>query len=108
MRELLPKYLKLTGKLYTNTYPQMLKKIAGWLHLWLGFASGLVLVLSLLPASIFVFQVELTNWWYHDQIFADTVKDKPMPVSVLLKQAQAAFGKDQPVGGIQISNDGSR
>lgn len=108
MRGLLPGCLKLTGKRCISISHQMFKKVAGKIHLWLGFASGLVLVLSLLPAAIFVFQAELTTWWYHDTVYADTVKTKTIPVSVLLKQAQAASGKDEPLSGIQLSNNANR
>lgn len=83
----------------------MFKKIAAMLHLWLGFIAGLVLVLSLVPASIFVFDKELTNWWYHQQIFVDVQKAQALPVSVLIPKAQAALGAQQPITGIELTNN---
>ena len=37
------------------------KKTSGWLHLWLGIASGLVVLIVSLTGAIYEFQPELTK-----------------------------------------------
>jgi uncharacterized iron-regulated membrane protein len=66
------------------------KKIFGKIHLWLGLTSGLIVFISILPASIFVWDKELTNWWYADYIYIEP-KDTILPLSELLQIAQNEF-----------------
>lgn len=53
------------------------KKLTGTLHLWLGLGLGLVVLLSYLPAAVYVFEPELTDWYYAGQVF---VKPETRPV----------------------------
>jgi uncharacterized iron-regulated membrane protein len=64
------------------------KKLAGVLHLWLGLASGLVIVIVALTGALYSFQPELSEAFYsylhvqpEDRAFA--------PVSTLKAQAEA-------------------
>lgn len=66
------------------------KKLIGKLHLWLGLACGLIVFISIFPASIFVWDKELTNWWYSDYIYVEP-KETRLPLSELLKIAQNKF-----------------
>ncbi|PTS95362.1 hypothetical protein DBR11_21495 [Pedobacter sp. HMWF019] len=84
------------------------KKVAHKIHLWLGFTAGLVLVINLLPASIFAFNKELQEWWYHSQVYADEVKATRLPVSKLRENAQTALGTSGHISGLQIINDANK
>jgi len=80
------------------------KKTASFSHLWLGLLSGLVVFISLTAASVFVWQEELTNWYYHDAVYVKAVGGHKKPVSELLNAARRVV-KDGPVGYVSISND---
>jgi uncharacterized iron-regulated membrane protein len=67
-----------------------LKKLFGKIHLWLGLTSGLIVFISIIPASIFVWDKELTNWWYADYIYVEP-KETKIPISELLQIAQNEF-----------------
>ncbi|MEO3408429.1 PepSY-associated TM helix domain-containing protein [Mucilaginibacter sp. CAU 1740] len=68
-------------------------------------------VLSLAPASIFVFEKELTDWYYHDLVYINhpfaTGKEK-QPVSAIRVIAQRSLGTKKPVNEILISKDDRR
>lgn len=66
------------------------KKLAGLLHLWLGLGLGLVVLLSYLPAALYVFEAELTDWYYAEQVFVKPRTGPVRPVSQLWNAAQRA------------------
>ena len=68
-----------------------LKKVLGWLHLWLGLAAGLVVVISMLGATVYVWADELRDWWYSDLIYHEASYDSPhLPPSRLFAAVKAA------------------
>jgi uncharacterized iron-regulated membrane protein len=71
-----------------------IRKIFGKVHLWLGLTSGLIVFISILPASIFVWDEELTNWWYADYVYVEP-KETKLPLSELLQIAQNEFPKKE-------------
>ncbi len=86
----------------------MLKKAIGKIHLWLGLGSGMVIMLSMIGASIFVWQEELTDWYYADIIFNEEYPDqKILPQSMLHARVSAAYpGKE--FNFLLIENDPNR
>jgi uncharacterized iron-regulated membrane protein len=75
-----------------------LKKFIGWLHLWLGLISGIVVFIVSITGCIFVFQKEVTELTQHDKLFVTPPAGMQVqPLSVLQSKAQAALGKDYPV-----------
>jgi uncharacterized iron-regulated membrane protein len=70
----------------------LLRKIVGKIHLWLGLTSGLIVFISILPASIFVWDKELTNWWYSDLVYVEPKQEK-IPLSELYQIAKNKFPK---------------
>ena len=66
------------------------KKAFGKIHLWLGFAAGLVVFVSLLAASVFVWEKELNEWYHHDKIFVAQVKAHVLPFDSLAATAKKA------------------
>jgi uncharacterized iron-regulated membrane protein len=67
-----------------------IKKLVGKIHLWLGFICGLVVVTSMLAASVFVWEEELVDWYHHDLVFVDKVTETRLPVDELLHIARQA------------------
>ncbi|MFB9080287.1 PepSY-associated TM helix domain-containing protein [Flavobacterium procerum] len=79
-----------------------MRKIFNKIHLWLGLASGLVVFISMLAASIFVWDEELSLWYHQDKYFVPEVKSETLPLDSLMhivKQKYAA------VDYVEISNN---
>ena len=74
-----------------KTAKQKIKKVFGWLHLWIGLVSGLVVLVSMLGATVFVWEEELTNWYYKDLVYADEVGDTILPPSQLYASVKKAY-----------------
>jgi uncharacterized iron-regulated membrane protein len=82
-----------------KTKKSRFRRISDWLHLWLGLAAGLIVFIVAITGCIYVFQVEINEALYHDQIFIQAPKNKPtLPLSVLQKNAEKALGKGKKIG----------
>jgi uncharacterized iron-regulated membrane protein len=70
----------------------MMKKIIGWLHLWLGISSGLVVMIVALTGSLLVFEDELEHLFqpslYYVQVPAQAEK---LPLSVLAADVKKSY-----------------
>lgn len=69
----------------------MFKKINAWLHLWLGLASGIVVVILSITGCILVFEHEiksLTSPWLHAERPANA---RMLPPSALHRSVQKVF-----------------
>lgn len=75
------------------------KKLIGKLHLWLGLASGLVVLVVSLTGCLYVFQRELFEVAHHGALFVapPPAGTKPLPYSVVYQKAVAALGPGAPV-----------
>lgn len=84
-----------------------LKYWIGQVHLWLGLASGLVVLIVSLTGCIFVFQQEIDEAIHHDRYF---VKPAPatIPLTTLKATAQTALGADRPIAYITTYRDPNR
>lgn len=69
-------------------------------HLWLGLASGLVVLIVSLTGCLFVFQKEVSEFLYRDAYFVRPVAGPVLPVSVLQQRAQHVLGAGLPVDNI--------
>lgn len=67
-----------------------MKKIAGQLHLWLGLASGLVVLVVALSGSILVFEKEIDEWVNRDFYFSTVPENggSRLPLDSLLNNAK--------------------
>jgi uncharacterized iron-regulated membrane protein len=72
----------------------------GQLHLWLGLASGLVVLIVSITGCLFVFQKEISETVGREKYFVNPGNEAVLPVSVLLQKAQAALGTGMPVNNI--------
>lgn len=82
------------------------KKLVGKIHLWLGFIAGLVVVVSMTAAAIFVWDEELTDWYYADDVFVEKQTDA-RPVSELFAAAKQAL-PGMNIYSVEVLNDPSR
>lgn len=80
------------------------RKIVGKLHLWLGLASGLVVLVSMLAAAVFVWDEELTEWYYGNYVFVQPEKSTVQPMALLLENARKAV-PGKVVSGVAIEHD---
>lgn len=85
-----------------------LKKIASFLHLWLGLAVGSVVVASFLPATLFVWEKELTDLYYKDYVFVEPNGKQPESLTKLLEAARKTIPSNQALEDVQISSDPRR
>ncbi|MEM9884307.1 MAG: PepSY-associated TM helix domain-containing protein [Bacteroidota bacterium] len=86
---------------------KIVKKVFGWLHLWLGLISGIIVFISMLGASVFVWEEELTNWWYKDYIYVPEVQAEVLSPSTIFEKMNAAY-PDQSFTSIQVRDDASK
>lgn len=69
-----------------------LKKLIGWLHLWLGLAAGLVILTAALTGSLLVFEDELENIIFKERHIVEP-DSKRLSADELVKIAQETFPK---------------
>jgi uncharacterized iron-regulated membrane protein len=77
-----------------------LKYWIGQLHLWLGLASGLVVLIVSLTGCLFVFQQEISEVLHKEWFFVKPSSDGPLALSILEEKAQAVLGPGRPVNSI--------
>jgi uncharacterized iron-regulated membrane protein len=85
-----------------------LGKLIGTLHLWLGLASGPVIIVLGLTGAIYVFTDELKPLVYRDRLFIQPENKPKLPLSQLLAAAQKAVGEKRPVTRVEISSQPDR
>ncbi|MEM9722773.1 MAG: PepSY-associated TM helix domain-containing protein [Bacteroidota bacterium] len=70
------------------------KIILSQLHLWLGLVAGLVVTLSMLGAAVYVWEEELTHWYYNDYVYVAKIGDRQMMPSELFDVVDSAFPEE--------------
>ena len=78
---------------------------AGKAHLWLGLASGLIVLFLAITGCIYVFSQEISNWARKDEIYVPKVTQTRIPVTQLWQQTQEAVGKKIQINSVQVYND---
>lgn len=68
-----------------------MRKIFNKIHLWLGLSSGLVVFVSMLAASIFVWDQELSSWYHKDKYFVKEVKTDVLTLDSLTSIVQQKY-----------------
>lgn len=66
------------------------KKITGWLHLWLGLVSGIIVLIISLTGALLSWQPEIQEWTQQYQ-FVQPEQRPFVPVSVMRRNAEAAM-----------------
>jgi uncharacterized iron-regulated membrane protein len=77
-----------------------LKKLIGVIHLWLGLASGIVIVIIALTGAIWAFETEIQNAVYSYRKVTPPEQATYLPPSVLKKNTQVIFGT-RPINMVQ-------
>lgn len=77
----------------------------GKLHLWLGLASGLMVLFLAITGCIYVFSQEIVEWQRHDAIYVPEVKEKRLTVSEIWNKTKAAVGDTIALGDIHVYKD---
>jgi len=72
------------------------RKIVGFLHLWLGLISGIIVFIVALTGCLYVFEREISSLVHHDKFQVVAPRDKAitLPLSVLKAKADSALGKN--------------
>lgn len=81
------------------------KQWVGKIHLWLGLASGLIVLLLSITGCIYVFAEEITDALRSDEIYVEQVKETSIPVSRLWTETQTMLGPDKKINSVSISRD---
>jgi len=84
-----------------------LKYWIGQIHLWLGLASGLVVLIVSITGCLFVFQKEISEFIYKDKYFIKP-SGVTLPLSVLEQKAQDALGAGRPINFITTYSQSDR
>lgn len=80
------------------------KKITGWLHLWIGLITGVVVFIVSITGCIYVFDEEIFDQLHQDIVYVQ--KTGPSrPVSELLANAQQAVGPNRILSNVKIAAD---
>ena len=83
------------------------KKAIGFLHLWLGLASGLVVFILGITGCIYVFEDEIKNVVYQERLFIKPENKPRLPVSKLIEGAQRQLGAAYPFIIFEMPNNPS-
>jgi uncharacterized iron-regulated membrane protein len=78
------------GPFFLSLKMKAFKKLTSWLHLWLGLAAGIVLIVVALTGSILTFEDELEPILFHKNLVV-TAAGQRLPVDSLLQIANTAF-----------------
>lgn len=78
------------------------KRFAGWLHLWLGLITGLVVMVVSLTGCIYVFDQEIFAI-AHRNLVKVAPQKKPLPLSKLVENVQKALGADKTISTVTLS-----
>jgi uncharacterized iron-regulated membrane protein len=87
------------------------KRISGWLHLWLGLASGLIVFTSAVTGCLYAFEKEIRELAYADRLWLPSGSGTgapALPLSVLWEKAQQALGPEHPITRVEMNGDAGR
>lgn len=82
-----------------------LKHWIGKIHLWLGLASGLIVLFMSVTGCIYVFSQEITNALREKAIYVPAVQEKTIPVSELWKKTQDEIGSQKKISNVSVYNN---
>jgi len=90
------------------TKPKKKKTFKQWVgkaHLWLGLASGLIVLLLGITGCIYVFSVEITHYLRSDAMYVKEVKTTRLPTTLLWENTQKTIGAGKQITAAKVSND---
>lgn len=84
------------------------KHWVGRIHLWLGLASGLIVLLLAVTGCIYVFSQEITESLRKEELYVPHIKDHKLPITQVWKQTQEAVGTGKEISSVNVYNDPHR
>lgn len=82
-----------------------IKKLILQIHLWLGLASGIVVLIVSVTGCLYAFVEELRPLVYSDRLYVEVpANTSKIPLSVLKEKAQLVLGADKPITNIEVPN----
>lgn len=81
------------------------KHWVGKAHLWLGLASGLIVLLLSVTGCIYVFSQEINGAIRKDEIYVPEVKETRLPVSQLWNETQKTLGDSIIINRVDVFNN---
>ncbi len=81
------------------------KHWVGKIHLWLGLASGLMVLLLSVTGCIYVFSQEIVAWQRSGEMYVSEVKGEKLPVSTIWNKTLAAVGDTIALGDVHVYKD---
>jgi uncharacterized iron-regulated membrane protein len=85
-----------------------LKYWIGQLHLWLGLASGIVVLIVSITGCLFVFQKDISEAIWKDKYFVKAPGTTVLPLSVLQRKAESVLGPSMPVNSVTTYRQADR
>lgn len=79
------------------------KKIAGWLHLWVGLSTGIVVVIVAITGCIYAFNEEIFDSVHQKLVYVE-VKRQAKPISELLLIAQKSIDPNKVLNNVKITD----
>lgn len=86
----------------------MFGRLNGWLHLWLGLITGLVVFIVSITGCIYVFTDEFKAVFYKDRLFIEPQEQPAQPLSAMLENAREALGPEYRVSRFDIHPSSDR
>lgn len=81
------------------------KKKIGFLHLWLGLISGLVVFILGITGAVYAFSDELKEVFYTDRLHVEVPSNKEkLPFEKLVSIAETAIGQDHKISRAELPN----
>ena len=81
----------------SGKHKSVFRKIVGWLHLWLGLVSGLVVLIVSITGCLFVFEKEISDVTHKKILFVEKAHSATVPLSAMKEKAQTVLGTSMPV-----------
>lgn len=80
----------------------MLSRLNGWLHLWLGLITGLVVFVVSITGCVYVFVDELKATFYKERLFVEPTGQPVKPLSEMLANAKQSLGPAYRISRLDI------
>src|SRR5690242_18426727 len=84
------------------------RRVNAWLHLWLGLASGIIVLIVSLTGAVYVFEPQGYDAFHHEQLFVQPLPGPALPLDSLWKNAQQSLGQQYKITNATTYNQPDR
>lgn len=85
-----------------------MKRVFGWLHLWLSLPFGVVIALTCFSGAMLVFENEIMRLVHRDMFYVKSAGKVPLPADILAEKVAASLPDGVRVTGITVFSDPER